>query len=94
MAASAVPERVALPPNGKTAPPSPITNIPLAIIKFLCLEKSTLLSTRIRNPLLAITPYNRILIPPSTQVGIELITAATLPQNDNNIAIAAAPQVT
>ena len=94
IAAKAVPDKVALPPNGKTAPPSPMTNIAEAIIRFLCLLKSTWASIKIRSPLLAITPYKRILIPPNTQVGIELITAAILPQKESTIAMTAAPHVT
>ena len=56
--------------------------------------KSTCASIKIRRPLLAMTPYNNILIPPSTQAGIELITAAIFPQKDKRTAIPAAPHVT
>lgn len=89
IALNAVPDKMTG-PIAKTAPPRPITNITLAIIKLRALEKSNCSSIITFKPLLAITPYNNREIPPITASGIVDSIAVNFPKKLNRIAIIAA----
>lgn len=81
IAASAMPSKVkfAIPIfTGNEAPPNPSTSITADIIRFLDFPKSTLCSTNDLAPIDAIIPKSIIEIPPTTDVGIVLITAPIL----------------
>ena len=94
MADRAVPDKEMMFPIGKTAPPSPTTNIPLAIIKFLCDPISSPASIMTFRPFEAMTPYSNIDIPPKTQDGIVSMKALTIGNSETTMAIQAAPKVT
>lgn len=92
MAESAMPESDTVFDSCTNAPPIPNTSMTEAIIRFLFLSKSTLLSISILKPLDAMIPKSKMEMPPITAVGIELMTAEILPLKPKMIAVNAAPR--